>query len=79
MGGVLRRHVFNAFGTQSPQVDPFEQRLSPAEQDRRDRNVQLVVVCLRSDAVERGELTAKKGGPPGPPEHDDLIVETSTR
>src|ERR1700726_3571265 len=46
MRGLLRRYEFNAFVSQSPQVNPFEQRLSPAEQDRRDSNVQFVNEAL---------------------------------
>ena len=42
MRGLLRRYEFNALVSQSPQVNPFEQRFSPAEQDRRDSNVQFI-------------------------------------
>src|SRR5580692_11466420 len=46
MRGLLRRYEFNAFVSQSPQVNPFEQRFSPAEQDRRDSNVQFINEAL---------------------------------
>jgi hypothetical protein len=46
MRGLLRRYEFHAFVSQSPQVNPFEQRLSPAEQDRRDSNVQFINEAL---------------------------------
>src|SRR5580692_10780119 len=46
MRGLLRRYEFNAFVSQSPQVNPFEQRFSPAEQDRRDSNVQFLNEAL---------------------------------
>src|SRR5712691_8478286 len=42
MGGLLRRCKFNAFVSQSPQVNAFEQSLSTTEQDRCDSNVQLI-------------------------------------
>ena len=37
-----RRGEFNAFVSQRPQVNTFEQRLSPAERDWRDGHVQIV-------------------------------------
>src|SRR5262245_28651952 len=46
MRGLLRRYEFNAFVSQSPQVKPFEQRFSPAEQDRRDSDVQFIDEAL---------------------------------
>jgi len=46
MCGFLRRYEFNAFVSQSPQVNPFEQRFPPAEQDRRDSNVQFINEAL---------------------------------
>jgi hypothetical protein len=46
MRGLLRRHEFNAFVSQSPKVNPFEQGFSPAEQDRRDGNVQFINEAL---------------------------------
>jgi len=46
MRGLLRRYEFNAFVSQSPQVNPFEQRFPPAEQDRRDSNVQFINEAL---------------------------------
>src|SRR3984885_8747168 len=42
MGGFLRRNELNAFVSQSAHVNPLEQSLSPAQQDRRDSNVQLI-------------------------------------
>ena len=42
MRGLLLRYEFHARISQNPQVDPFEQRLSPAEQERRDSNVQFI-------------------------------------
>src|SRR5438477_3374450 len=46
MRGLLRRYDFNAFVSQSPQGNPFEQRFPPAEQDRRDSNVQFINEAL---------------------------------
>src|SRR5258707_15277942 len=46
MRGLLRRYEFNAFVSQSPQVNPFEQRFPTAEQDRRDSNVQFINEAL---------------------------------
>jgi hypothetical protein len=46
MRGLLRRYEFNAFVSQSPQVNPFEQRFPAAEQDRRDSNVQFINEAL---------------------------------
>src|SRR5438132_8037029 len=46
MRGLLRRYEFNAFVSQSPQGNPFEQRFPPAEQDRRDSNVQFINEAL---------------------------------
>lgn len=42
MGGFLRRNELNAFVSHSPQVNAFEQSLTPAQQDRRDGDVQLI-------------------------------------
>src|SRR5436309_14752166 len=42
MGGFLRRNELNAFVSQSADVHPIEQSLSLAQQDRRDRDVQLI-------------------------------------
>jgi hypothetical protein len=42
MGGFLRRNELNAFVSQSANVNPLEQSLSPAQQDRRDSDVQLI-------------------------------------
>src|ERR1700674_1167885 len=42
MGGFLRRNELNAFVSQSARVNPLEQSLSPAQQDRRDSDVQLI-------------------------------------
>ena len=42
MGGFLRRNELNAFVSQSARVNPLEQSLSPAQQDQRDSNVQLI-------------------------------------
>src|SRR5690242_3925647 len=46
MRGLFRRYEFNAFVSPSPQVNSFEQRLSPAEQDRRDSYVQFIDQAL---------------------------------
>jgi hypothetical protein len=46
MRGLLRRYEFNAFVSQGPQVNAFEQRFSPAEQNRRDRDVQFINEAL---------------------------------
>ena len=42
MGGFLRCNELNAFVSQSAHVNPLEQSLSPAQQDRRDSDVQLI-------------------------------------
>src|SRR5262245_54643118 len=42
MRGLLRGCNSNALVSQSPQVSPLEESLSPAEQDRCDGNVQLI-------------------------------------
>src|SRR5579863_9474456 len=42
MGGLLRRNELNALVSQSAHVDSLEQSLSPAQQDRRDSEVQLI-------------------------------------
>src|SRR5215213_474077 len=42
VGGFLRRNELNAFVSQSARVDPFEQSLSRAQQDRRYSDVQLI-------------------------------------
>jgi hypothetical protein len=42
MGGFLRRNELNAFVSESAHVNPLEQSLSPAQQDRRDSDVQLI-------------------------------------
>src|SRR5713226_3956161 len=42
MGGFLRRNELNAFVSQSAHVNPLKQSLSPAQQDRRDSDVQLI-------------------------------------
>ncbi len=46
MHGLLRRCKFNAFVSQSPQVNAFEQSLSTTEQDRCDSNVKLINKAL---------------------------------
>src|SRR5438445_10877421 len=46
MRGLFRRYGFNALVSQSPQVNPVEQRFPPAEQDRRDSNVQFINEAL---------------------------------
>src|SRR5437867_2281620 len=53
MRGLLRRCKFNAFVSQSPQVDAFEQSLSTTEQDRRDSNVQLIDKALTKILLDR--------------------------
>src|SRR5579863_3730519 len=42
MGSLLRRDELHAFVSQSAHVNPLEQSLSPAQQDRRDSDVQLI-------------------------------------
>src|SRR5258706_6568578 len=42
MGGFLRRNELTAFVSQSAHVNPLEQSLSPAQQDRRDSDMQLI-------------------------------------
>src|SRR6185503_855810 len=46
MRGLLRRCELNAFVSQSPQVNAFEQSLPTAEQDRCDSNVKLINKAL---------------------------------
>jgi hypothetical protein len=58
MRGLLRRHEFNAFVSQSPQVNPFEQRFPPAEQDRRDSNVQFINEALTKTLLDCVRPTA---------------------
>src|ERR1700719_4914452 len=42
MGGFRRRNELNAFVSQGAHVNPLEQSLSPAQQDRRDSDVHLI-------------------------------------
>lgn len=42
MGGFLRRNRLNTFVPQSARINPLEQTLSTAQQDRRDREVHLI-------------------------------------
>jgi hypothetical protein len=56
--GLLRRYEFNAFVSQSPQVNPFEQRFSLAEQDRRDSKVQFIDEALAKILPDRIRPTA---------------------
>jgi hypothetical protein len=42
MGGFLRCNELNTFVSQSAHVNPREQSLSPAQQDRRDSDVQFI-------------------------------------
>ena len=42
MGRFLRRNELNAFISQGAHVNPLEQSLSPAQKDRRDRDMQLI-------------------------------------
>jgi hypothetical protein len=58
MRGLLRRYEFNAFVSQSPQVNPFEQRFPPAEQDRRDSNVQFINEALTKILLDCGILVS---------------------
>src|SRR5437773_10101642 len=58
MRGLLRRCKFNAFVSQSPQVDAFEQSLSTTEQDRRDSNVQLIDKALTKIRLDCAGPTA---------------------
>src|SRR5262245_47552676 len=53
MRGLLRRYEFNASVSQSPQVKPFEQRFSLAEQDRRDSDVQFIDEALTKILPDR--------------------------
>jgi hypothetical protein len=58
MDGLLRPHELHAFISQGSQVNPFEQSLSSAEQNRRDCDVPLIdqtrtkilLYCVRSAA-----------------------------
>jgi hypothetical protein len=65
MRGLLRRYEFNAFVSESPQVNPFEQRFSPAEQDRRDSNVQLINEALTNILLDCVRPTADPHVHPG--------------
>src|SRR6266545_5705812 len=71
MRGLLRRCKFNAFVSQSPQVNAFEQSLSTTEQDRRDSNVQLINKALTKILLDRvGPTTnshVSSGGRPSCP------------
>ena len=51
MGGFLRRNELNAFVSQSAHVNPLEQSLSPAQQDRRDSDVQLIDEARHEDTA----------------------------
>src|ERR1700687_4193310 len=42
MGDLLRPNELNTFVSQSAHVNPIEQSLAPAQQDRRDSDVQLI-------------------------------------
>src|ERR1700675_1023331 len=64
MRGLLRRYEFNAFVSQSPQVNPFEQRFPPAEQNRRDSNVQFI-----NGALTKILLDCVRPPPPNGSEH----------
>ena len=46
MRGLLRRHELNALVSQRPQINPFEEPFSPAEQNRRDGKVQFINQAL---------------------------------
>src|SRR5215471_3809691 len=46
MRGFFRCCEFNAFVSASPQVNPFEERFSAAEQDRRGSDVQFINEAL---------------------------------
>lgn len=63
MRGLLRRYEFNAFVSQSPQVNPFEQRFPPAEQDRRDSNVQFINEALTKILLDCVRPTADSARP----------------
>src|SRR3984957_13708569 len=65
MRGLLRRYEFNAFVSQSPQVNPFEQRFPPAEQDRRDSNVQFINEALTKILLDGVRPTADPHIPSG--------------
>ena len=53
MRGLLRRCEFNAFVSQSPQVNAFEQSLSTTEQDRCDSDVKLINEALTKILPDR--------------------------
>lgn len=46
MGGLLRRYDLGAFIAESASVDSFEESLSPAQKDGRDRKMHLVYQAL---------------------------------
>src|ERR1700709_2484008 len=58
MSGLLRCYEFNAFVSQSPRVNPFKQRLPPAEQDRRDSDVQFINEALANILLDCVRPTA---------------------
>src|SRR5947199_71504 len=58
MGGFLRRNEPNAFVSQSADVHPLEQSLSLAQQDRRDRDVQLIDEARTKILLDRVRSTA---------------------
>ncbi len=63
MRGLLRRYEFDAFVSQSPQVNPFEQPFSSAEQDGRDSNVQFINEALTKILLDCVRPTADRARP----------------
>lgn len=58
MGGFLRRNELNAFVSQSACVNPLEQSLSPAQQDRRESDVQLIDEARTKILLDRARSAA---------------------
>ena len=64
MGGFLRRNELNAFVSQSAHVNPLEQSLSPAQQDRRDSDVQLIDEASAKILLDSVRSAANAHNPP---------------
>src|SRR6185436_18986651 len=65
MRSLLRSPEFDALVFQGPQVYPFEQTFSPAEQDRRNRKMQFVNEALAKILLDRVRPTADPHVPAG--------------
>lgn len=58
MRGLLRGYRFNASVAQRPQVDPFEQRFSLAEQDGRNSDMHFIDEARAEVLPDRGRPAA---------------------